>query len=65
MKLDKTHNEFLRYISSKELSIENRISQVDAYCKGVGIDSKSYSSPVTTLNNKIAITYKKSLTYFF
>ena len=43
----------------------DRLFQIEAYCLGAGIDTKSYSSPIHIENNKLTMKYRRENKYFY
>lgn len=41
------------------------IFRIQSFCKGLGLDTESYSSPVHIANNKITIRYRRENTYYY
>lgn len=60
--LSKTSKDYLlTMIEAKE-----NVKFIIAFCKGLGLDTKSYSSPVhISEQNKISIRYRKEMSYYY
>lgn len=43
---------------------ENKLKSILAFCKGYGIDTNSYLSPVTYNNGQLSIRYRNITTYY-
>lgn len=53
-------NYIVNLINGKE-----NINTIKAYCQGLGLDTKSYSSPVHIGSDKITLRYRKENTYYY
>lgn len=46
------------------ISEGDNISGIQSFCKGLGLDTKSYSSPVHIGEDKLTIRYRRKNYYF-
>ena len=69
MKLSKTANEYLTKIAKEPTSFESRKRQIDAFCKGYGIDTSDYSSAALeihfTISMKLLNTEEYNNKYYY
>lgn len=59
MTLPKSSFEYIKEM----INNNDNVSGLLAFCKGYGIDTNSYSSPVHISDDKITITYRRSNQY--
>lgn len=53
-------NYILKLINDKE-----NVNRIKSFCKGLGLDTNSYSSPVYISETKITIKYRSENTYYY
>ena len=44
---------------------KDNINNIKAFCKGLGLDTSKYSSPVHIGDNKITLKYRTINTYYY
>jgi hypothetical protein len=54
-----SRNYILNLINDKE-----NVNRIVSFCKGLGLDTTKYSSPVHISESKISIRYRKESTYY-
>jgi hypothetical protein len=60
--LAKSHKEYINQMIKENQSVD----QFQSYCKGAGIDTTKYSSPIHIgKDNKISIRYRGEMSYHF
>jgi hypothetical protein len=59
MTLDKKSFEYIKSMVNNQESIKSIL----AFCKGYGMDTESYSSPVHISENKISVRYRRNNYY--
>lgn len=57
--LSKTHKDYIEKMIKEECSV----NEIKGYCKGAGIDTTKYSSPVHIGSDKVTIRYRGNNTY--
>ena len=58
--LDKTSYDYIKKMIEENDSVKFILSFVD----GLGMDHTKFSSPVSYINGKLSITYRRKLEYF-
>ena len=62
VKLDKIHKDYLMGMVEQKETVRS----FNAYCRGAGFDTSSYSSPVhIDGNNKLCIRYRGVNSYYY
>jgi len=59
--LSKESREYILSLLNENVKIDRIIS----FCEGLGLDVTNYSSPVHYSNGKLAIKYRRSISYYY